>query len=74
MSVHGTLAQGSRVAVSGLGVMGSPMAVNLAHDGFEVTGYLAHLARARYLDHVGLEYTPSGASAASLAWLPRSER
>jgi 2-hydroxy-3-oxopropionate reductase len=33
------IAPGSRVAVIGLGIMGSPMAVNLAKAGFAVAGY-----------------------------------
>jgi hydroxypyruvate isomerase len=36
--------------------------------------YLAQLAAAGYDGWVGLEYTPSGASADSFAWLPRERR
>ena len=36
--------------------------------------YLARLAAAGYTGWVGLEYTPTGASADSFAWLPRERR
>jgi hydroxypyruvate isomerase len=36
--------------------------------------YLARLAAAGYHGWVGLEYTPTGASADSFAWLPRERR
>jgi hydroxypyruvate isomerase len=40
----------------------------------ELDRYLAQLAAAGYDGWVGLEYTPSGASADSFAWLPRERR
>jgi hydroxypyruvate isomerase len=40
----------------------------------DIDGYLARLAANGYGGFVGLEYKPSGASAASFAWLPRQRR
>jgi hydroxypyruvate isomerase len=40
----------------------------------DIEGYLGKLAAAGYRGHVGLEYKPSGESAASFAWLPRERR
>jgi hydroxypyruvate isomerase len=40
----------------------------------DIEGHLARLAAAGYRGHVGLEYKPSGESAASFDWLPRAER
>jgi len=40
----------------------------------DIAGYLTQLAAAGYAGHVGLEYKPSGESAASLDWLPLERR
>ena len=40
----------------------------------DIAGYLAKLAAAGYAGYVGLEYKPSGESAASLDWLPLERR
>jgi hydroxypyruvate isomerase len=40
----------------------------------DIDGYLGKLADAGYAGHVGLEYKPSGDSAASFDWLPRHRR
>jgi len=40
----------------------------------DIAGYLTQLAAAGYGGHVGLEYKPSGESAASLGWLPLERR
>lgn len=47
------IAPGSRIAVIGLGIMGSPMAVNLARAGFAVSGYSRSGTKAGPLEAAG---------------------
>jgi 2-hydroxy-3-oxopropionate reductase len=69
MSGGATISPGDRVAVIGLGIMGSPMAVNLARAGFEVVGWSRSGTRTGPLVEAGghaaetLEDATSGAAA-----------
>lgn len=56
-----SIESGSRVALIGLGIMGSPMAVNLARAGFAVSGYSRSNAKAGPLVEAG------GTAASSVA-------